>query len=606
MNLFPKSRTFAAGTAGVFLAAGVTGWFLVPAPTPSARGNPDAPGLPARPHRAAPGGRTANARRQLEAIHRADSRQERMRKAIALALSLSPSQIKQWMEGGVFDCRDGFELMVFRRVVEERWRNEDPEGFVAWCFGRSESNGRNAAPSTSSAPRDTAFSILEDWALNDPARLDAYFEKHPSLPLQGHLLSRLAKQNPTVAAGLLRKFVTEDFSDTAWEYLQSPIFELAANAPDALEGILDSLPPVPRKAIESAVVRQRLSTSFHSEIRSLFGRPDGWNLFWGHFPSKSSSKLLKELPNLPATWINAIGRLWPSYDGLFSTASDAEAWFQTDLENAGFARSQARSMRAAALRSIAEKKPERALDLLPEVDLTKEERKNLIRQIFKRLAADPENAGQAFARLDNESDRQIAQALLDARPRQHPPNQNQPASDWWKIKTPEEWLSRIAEGEIERKGSLNPAYTLRTWDRRKIAELAERFAQLPAGRKEKVVRVFTDFGYHNHVDPVFSGAVVRELLDEQAAQGAGAPGAAIERASKMASTTATHWAVRNPREALAWVETLPEGQAKTWARRNAAATWADFDPAPARQWIDSLDAATRKDVENYLEKRKQE
>jgi hypothetical protein len=34
--------------------------------------------------------------------------------------------------------------------------------------------------------------------------------------------------------------------------------------------------------------------------------------------------------------------------------------------------------------------------------------------------------------------------------------------------------------------------------------------------------------------------------------------------------------------------------------RNVAATWATYDPTAAKQWVDSLPAADRKEVADYL------
>jgi hypothetical protein len=48
------------------------------------------------------------------------------------------------------------------------------------------------------------------------------------------------------------------------------------------------------------------------------------------------------------------------------------------------------------------------------------------------------------------------------------------------------------------------------------------------------------------------------------------------------------------------VDSLPEGEARLWAQKNMAATWAEYDPEAAARWMQSLPTDTRAAVEEFI------
>ena len=59
---------------------------------------------------------------------------------------------------------------------------------------------------------------------------------------------------------------------------------------------------------------------------------------------------------------------------------------------------------------------------------------------------------------------------------------------------------------------------------------------------------------------------------------------------KLVSLTANYLAANDPKAAIAYIETLPEGLVKQFAQAMAATTWAYNDPAAAAAWVSSLPA----------------
>ena len=49
-----------------------------------------------------------------------------------------------------------------------------------------------------------------------------------------------------------------------------------------------------------------------------------------------------------------------------------------------------------------------------------------------------------------------------------------------------------------------------------------------------------------------------------------------------------------------WVQSLPDGEARSWALKNVAFAWALYDPKEAGQWVDSLPAAARAEVGDFM------
>ena len=536
----------------------------------------------------------AGARRQVAGVTAAGSPEDRMRATIELATKLPPEKFGDWISGGWFNHRDGFELTLFRKVLEERWRAEDPEGFVEWCLGGTRGESAGGPSWAAGVPTKEALAILADWAVNDPDRLNTFFNKNPNEDLEVQMLSGLAKKDPALAAQRLQEMVSRGLSPNARGNLYELLDNLARTSPANLEGILGDLPASIRLTAESALVGPRLSESFEKEIRNLYARPDGWRLLANHIGNIEgmSDKLLAELPNMPDSWRNSLAST--SLTGIFFNV-DSEPWIHADLEGMGFTADQAKRLRSNALQGLAFRQPDQAIELLTSLDLNDSERQSAINNLFSRIAGDEDKTRSFLAKLGSEADRQVAQNAID----QNLPQQRAPRADY---KDPDAWFSRITSTEYKQGSeSSRLTYALRDWDREKVDAFGERFGELSGDQQAVVVNTISSQSHAiEGMVPELAGDLIADLLTAPTPE-TGSSTAPNQGIVRLASSTAANWARKDPTAASAWVNTLPEGESKLWAQKNLASTWNDYDPAAVRQWTRSLAPETREQIEAFIE-----
>lgn len=538
----------------------------------------------------------ASARETVRSISLGVSSEQRLRSTIELANSLSPQAFADWMDGGWFDFRSGFELTLFRRILEERWRAEDPEGFVAWCL----EEGEQGPSWATSKPKGAALPILTDWALNDPNRLQAFFAKYPDDQLEAQLISQLAKDNPEVALAHLTRIAKRNSANIYG--LSSAIKELAQNAPHLVESVLAELPTSLRFQAESALVGERLKTSFDSEIRALFARPDGWTLFSGASSGVEGldKMLLAELDKLPASWR---GELAKNYHQ-FVWNGDAEAWFRADFEGAGFTEEQIRRLRTGALSALTSRKPERALELIARSGFDEKDRYSAISSVFQRAGSNPELAEKWMAMLPSEADRLFAREVLD--------QQSQtPTVSGSVTHTPESLLEALGESEGDRQSSRQLAYAMRRWSADEFSQLTGEFPDLPDSQKDQIAALMLQNSslIENTVGKSLAGEAIRHQISRELesvesggpAEGNGVDSSLTDRnLIRHASTMAVDWVQQDAKAASAWVDSLPESDTKLWVQRNMATTWAQYDPAAMQEWLGTLPAERQTEVRKYL------
>ena len=256
----------AAAAAIGFLVMAVLGWNLAGPPRPVALAKPQ-PGESITRHSPRPAKRSGPPEyvlQTMDAIRAAASPQDRMRAALALANTLPVSEFAAWLDGVWFSLPDGCEAVIFRKILNDRWQREDPEGFVLHDL--------------KSGAYDCPF-LLGPWLESDPQRVLRFFKAHPDPSLEMRALEKIAAHDPAPALGRLQELIAAGalipHNHNAWGLF--PV--LARTSPAALEAMLDSMPSLPRRFAESALLGQRLKNSFPGEIRRLWARPDGWTLF---------------------------------------------------------------------------------------------------------------------------------------------------------------------------------------------------------------------------------------------------------------------------------------------------------------------------------------
>lgn len=605
MNPFP-TRTLQAGAFLGFLTMAVVGWKLADEPAQPAASQPEISARPAeRPTRSIRRSGPPDAVRQRMAALRAiASPDDRLRATMALAKSLPVSEIPAWLDGRWFPAGEGFDLILFNKLLKERWQLEDPEGLLAWSFKNNSSQAR---------------STLTSWAKTDPQRALSYLKEHPNRELEIQVLTEMAKQNPALALQALGELPAAGRSGSGMGdyYLRQLLQQLAKSSPAALEAALASLPPALRMQAETALIGNRMATSFDTEIRKLWERPDGLKIFWQISDNDTDfrKKIFAELANLPPSWRAKLAE--DSYR--YVETKDAEKWVHADLEGFGFTEAQAKNIRNRALGALATNAPETALKLMADMDIDPDYRNTILANLFGNLDPKKGPSDALLAMLGSEEERELARRYLALR-------QNMSDRTAPKIEEPADWLTQAAT--LDSKSGMSRSYQylsmLSNWDAEKITALSSEFKTLPDDQKRQVAKLLSqnqNFAENikslqgdallylianpepapKSTEPTFDPSQARRLPDGTLFTPTVLPpseSATINQASEFA----INWAKQDPAAASDWVQSLPAGNTRLWAQKNLAANWAQVDPEATDRWLGTLPAADRTQVREFMTK----
>jgi len=566
-----------AGAILGFLVMVVVGWNLPNGPVPAPNNVTTLESQPKRidrePRRSKSTGPAALAAKRLDSIRAAGTQQARLGATFALANSLSASEIAAWLNGGWFTIQGGPERLLFRNILLARWREMDPEGLLGWSLKNDMRASRK---------------LLESWSEKEPQRLIEFFKNHPNEAAEMAALGSLAKAHPGLALQRLQEMADDGMSGQKAHNSLAICRQLAERSPAALEAALDSLSPQLKKQAESALCGQRLAASFSTEIRVLWDQPNGWEIFQSNLNDDSKMKLFAELANMPPAWRASIAK----HCHYLLDENSAVKWLDTDLVNLGFSATQVKRLRVTALNNLASKNPEETLKRMDDVELSVDVRKALIFNMFSFIENEPEKTASLIARLNSEEDREQARELLAARKN----NQSGGKVD------PVDWLEKISGIDPKSAGNASEYFrSMERWSADEIAQLSQRFSAMPDDKKMQVAQVMAAGQGLNNSSSSITGAAIRHLVANSVARPEGQNASGIDPL-QMASVYASRLAVKDPGDAKDWVGSLPAGEAKLWAQKNMAKNWAAYDQKAAAQWVESLPADARREVQAFMKK----
>ena len=578
-----KHLTRAAGIAG-FLAMSVVGWKWAGA-SGSVSDAGDGAGFPAvAAHHSSREvripGPPASVSARMAAVRAAGSAAERTLATIALAEALAESEIAAWLDDGWFNLRDGSDLTVFTRILERRWLAGDSAGYLQWCSKRHPGK---------------ASEVLASWADDEPQRVLGYFKNHPDHALELEALADMARNHPALALEGFLEMTAAGFpgnnpllySDAAEKLFQ----QLARSAPEALEAALDSVPKSLRTTAEVALIGQRMLTSFPEELRKLWQRPDGEELFSYvlNHPDGIGDRMLDELANLPPHWRKTVATCAYTIIG----DSDPEKWCGADLPGMGFTVEQTNQIRGAALSLLAATRPQLAFELMDSLDLA-DNRHNPVVQIAL-IRANPGQAESLVELLDSAADREYARSVLDSIARQQ-------AEAPVVVDTPAEWLEKISTLDPDTADFHKCLSAPDQWDQQQLAGLSGQFSALSDDRKLRIAKAL--LGFHSfslNYDTALMADVIRYAIARPDPSNNGWAGMTMDR-TRQVCEFAVNWVKTDPSAASQWVQDLPDGDAKTWALGNVASVWAQYDPKQAGQWVNSLPGKARAGIGEFIKK----
>jgi hypothetical protein len=554
----------------LFLVAVVTGWELAGSaglPSETSISPSNTRSSSGRVRHAAHSGPPAWARENLATIQQAADPLDRMRATLALANSVPLSEIPKWLDGGWFHPGEGFESTFFTELLLSRWEQADPLAMAQWQMRKK--------------PHE-AQAILMRFAQTDPEKVIALLKERPSGWIEIEVLAEMARSHPELALDRFMELVAGGMGRGVEETNASSFLAaMARNHPAMLEAQLNQLPSFWMARAEDALVGQRLTDSFDVEIRKLWSEPDGWMHFHNNLSREGMlDKLFGELANLPPSWRQSIATadwfIW----------QNREKWWHADLEGSGFTAEQAKKIRLTALERMTHDKPETAIQWIDAIDLSAKERNSIIERIFSWSVRTPEESAKLIQQLTTEEDRRAAQAMLVERAT----NQKPPLPQ---VAHPAEWLEKIAATQPRSDERRQYHNMLRTWDPEKLAALASRIRELPADRQQVVASIIVEQGcdYDTDYQPSFQGEALRYLAEN--------PDDSLGRV-EATSSHAVKWAQKDPAAASAWVNNLPDGDARQWAQKNLAAYWLQYDPEAAHQWLNSLPKSEQSPVRDFI------
>ncbi|GAA5122999.1 hypothetical protein JIN84_10820 [Luteolibacter yonseiensis] len=544
----------------VFLATAAIGWNLASSPAVRISRKEEETKSPKHARRTDRAGVADAARTRISSLRAIADPEARFLATVALANSLSPDDFAAWMDGKWFTLRGGPEHLVFDRILMERWRNEDPEGLLVW----SAKNNNGAADG-----------IVADWAANDPQRLLEFYKSHPDQGREMSALSKIAKSSPQIALARFQEMLAAGLSGRYSGAADGVLSAILEKSPATLLDVLVTLPPEMKLAVEGMMSRKRLDASFSEEIRNLWERPDGWEVFSrSGIDEKTSEKLLGELANLPPEWRGALAtNAWNVMIG-----GNTEKWYNADLEGAGFSPDAARSIRQRAVSSMAYQNPEAALARMAEIEMDPRERKRLQDQAVARLR-DPEKVRKLIPLMTNGEDREVLEKKLETLS----------ASPQGMPETPQDFLDQLGKLDGSRNSALPYFAELQNWDPQKVSEVSTRFRELPAEKKQQIAQAIIGGNASSSDTGELKGDALRYLLENPPPKKADAD--PFSSVAAVGATYVVNLSNQDPETAIAWVKKIPAGEDKSWMQKNLYSNWKQYDPKAAEQWKKSLPAA---------------
>ncbi|HEY1122432.1 MAG TPA: hypothetical protein VGE67_12560, partial [Haloferula sp.] len=329
---------------------------------------------------------------RMEKVRQTKDPGERMRETVELVNSLPVTELRRWIERGWFAAGDGYERKVFTLLAKERWKRDDPEGYVTWGL-KTRKDGRD---------------ILVEWARTDPQRMLEFFRKNPDPMLELQLWAAAPDLDSGFAMRRLLELARAGGADPNFNYW--PVDRLASvigkTDPDLLENHLDDLPTEWRGKVRGAIVAARLQADFPAEVARLAEMPDGWALMTAARQGMEgfSLKVLDSVASFPESWKASLA------DDPAGLVNDPR-WLDADMEKLGFTPDQARKVLTEAMRMASFSSPQRVLGGLHASDLTDAQRRSVLACIF-HPGGDPKSMAGMLGYLNSPELRQQAEAMM--------------------------------------------------------------------------------------------------------------------------------------------------------------------------------------------------
>ena len=572
--MITREVTKLAPWALAFIVTFVIGWKFAGEPdhgvnSPSAEETQSAK-RPTRPERRVKSESLSEQR--MRSISDAGSPEEKLRAAIALANSISPSEFSAWAEGDRFSYRSGPEMFIFRMILFERWLNEDTDGLIAWA-------GENYY--------GQALHAMQFLASEQPEVLIEHYRQHPDNKTELKNLALIADKHPDLVIARLHELSLIDSPHEIFNGTRDIFKKLAEKSSGMLEASLSSLPPGLLAGAHTALLAKNLETDFSGAIRGLENSSQDWENFRKSMyrNPELQGQVLDHLQDLPESFVRKIGRHSYSFIG----TGNATQWLEADLTGKGFTATEARRIRERALDYASYNDPETALSAIGTTELSDSRKGRIIGNAMKSAGTDPEKAEAMIGLLSSAEDKALARASLDAI---H-------AAELKKT-NPAEWLRTAASAPVGSGSGRDMVSVMKELEKSDPAALRQEFAGMSVEQKQNLASAIGESLFNGDVNAGFSGDAIRFFVENPPERKVNEASFFSKDPASLSSNYAVSLGMKDPAAATQWVGTLPDGEAKYWAQKNLAKNLVQYDPKAVEQWLGTLPAGEREGVENYL------
>lgn len=505
---------------------------------------------------------------QMRAIRDAHDEGDRMRHAMELAKTLPLNQAGRWLDEGLFSQREGYALTLFTKILEQRWRTEDPDGYLVWQLG----NGRSVSKEEMArlADRNPDLLLVNIRLIEDP---DA----------QGAAIANLAKARPDLALAELARMDLQQLQNSG--RLRSIFGEMAKTDLAGLQSHLDDLPNPLREAAQQAVFSQLLITDFSGAVSQLVELPNGLDILRNaNLQQSDYQHLLEKFATLPQSWKTNLAER--SY--LLTAGMNSDQVLATDWASYGLSEKQFGRIRGHALFNKASKNKEGALELFQNNELNEAGRRYFLdllswnegKDIIQDLLPHLESADHDYISKKLGESGQSSPTLISS-PRT--------AAD----------LSQNLANPHHRNFS-KMASSMRNWNAEQKRQFQRDYAAMQGEDRHLLTAMLT-----NSEDLDQRAVAVQEILGNAEAQEVAGWSENQRSAVRAASEVALEFLKQDADQAARWVTALPEGDTRTWTMKNLAANWHNYDPAGANRFVESLPASEREAVSSFIENPRQ-
>lgn len=486
------------------------------------------------------------ARREVRVIRAIKDRNARMQALVRLAASLPVADLKQWYEGNYLGFLDEDSANVFCRIAEERWMEADPADIARFMMDRKVYRCER---------------YIEAWLKADAPAAKAYL-----VTRQGEQLNELTIDYAEIIGKTDVPAALEFLSSTKVSnrfISQAALYRLARQDRNAVMAYVDAWPKEERSRVLKGIAEEYLETDLPWAMTLLQQQGETAESFAANMPRffrtlYPTESRVGHFAGLPAGWAETIAASRP--DVLVNDC--AADWLELREPPAWLSREAFEKLQLAAAtdQDWEHERPGAGLRLVEEGDWLPAELRAKLAAILVRTWKDgPDQAEAWIATLDEEVRGETGKALDVLRQMSRGREQ--------------EWLAH-GSPSLFLRALLDPAPAMsihdvpESWDKGEIAEAMTTSNSLS---QEDCVKLL---GSRTTLPPELCAHLLQRSGDALPQ----------DRSVKAHASIAAQWAEENTAAAAKWVESLPEGEARTWAAKNVVLRWSSYSPAAAKAW----------------------